>query len=136
MKKLKNYILNKLVDYKIKQLTKVRFVAANSYTTYWNETGEKTFGRFDMFEALHCAMFKVYGPDWNLKTRINGFKFTEDKNGLYLTVWTHKPGQLIGKMGEKINELEKVLSLIYLKDTHINIEETPELYGVESHEDY
>jgi ribosomal protein S3 len=89
-----------------------------------------------MFETINYAMYKVYGRDWGFYNRISGFKFTEDENGLYLNVSTYRPGRLIGKMGSKIEELEKVLSLVFLKDTHIKIEETPELYGLKINENY
>lgn len=136
MNKIKDYLFNKFVDYKLKQLSKVRFIARNDYTSFWNETGEKTYGRINMFETINYAMYKVYGRDWGFYNRISGFKFTEDENGLYLNVSTYRPGRLIGKMGSKIEELEKVLSLVFLKDTHIKIEETPELYGLKIHENY
>lgn len=136
MKKIKDYLFNKFVDYKLKQLSKVCFIARNDYTSYWNEDGEKTYGRLDMFGTLNYAMFKIYGRNWNFYTRINGLDFTEDENGLYLTIKTHRPGMVIGKMGNRIGELEKVLSLVFLKDTHVNLEETPELYGLEIHENY
>lgn len=136
MKKIKDYLFNKFVDYKLKQLSKVSFIARNDNFSCWNETGEKTYGRFNMFEAINYAMYKVYGRDWEFYNRISGFKFTEDENGLYLNVSTYRPGRLIGKMGSKIEELEKVISLVFLKDTHINIEETPELYGLKVNENY
>lgn len=136
MKKIKEYFFNKFVDYKLKKLSEVRFIARNNYTLHWNEAGKKSYGRCDMFEAINYAMLKVYGVDWNLYTRINGLVFTEDENGLYLTIKTHRPGRVIGEMGNKIKELEKVLSLVFLKDTHVNLEETAELYGLTVHEDY
>ena len=136
MEKIKDYLFNKFVDYKLKKLSEVRFIARNDYTSYWNETGEKTYGRLNMFEAVHYAMIKVYGGDWNFYTRINGLVFTEDENGLYLTIKTYRPGMVIGKMGSKIEELEKVLSLVFLKDTHVKLEETAELYGLTVHENY
>jgi len=136
MTKIKDFLFNKYVDYKLKKLSETRFIARNTYTTTWKETGSKTYGRIDMFETLHYAMYKVYGRDWNIKLRINGFQFTEDENGLYLRVFTFRPGQLIGKMGSRIDELAKVLSLAFLKDTEIRIEETTELYGLMSEENY
>jgi len=136
MTKIKDFLFNKYVDYKLKKLSETRFIARNTYTTTWKETGDKTYGRIDMFETLQYAMYKVYGRDWNIKLRINGFQFTEDENGLYLHVFTFRPGQLIGKMGSRINELAKVLSLVFLKDTEIRIEETTELYGLMSEENY
>jgi len=69
-------------------------------------------------------------------TRVNGLVFTEDENGLYLTIKTYRPDMVIGKMGSRIEQLEKVLSSVFLKDTHINLEETPELYGLTINENY
>lgn len=136
MNKIKNYLFNKFVDYKLKKLSEVSFIARNDYTSYWNETGEKTYGRLRMFETVNYAMMKVYGHNWNFYTRVNGLVFTEDENGLYLTIKTYRPGMVIGKMGSRIEQLEKVLSSVFLKDTHINLEETPELYGLTINENY
>lgn len=136
MNKFKTYLINKYADHKLKQLSKTWFIARNTYTTRWEETGDKTYGRVKMFEAVNYAMIKVYGPNWNLYLRVNGLYFTEDKNGLYLHVMTCRPGQVIGNMGTKIDNLQEILSNVFLKDVEIRIEETTELYGMESHEDY
>ena len=136
MNKLKNYLIRKHAEYKLKQLSKVSFIATNGYVTSWNETGEKTFGRFKMLETVYYAMIKVYGPNWNTMLMVNGFHFTENEDKIYLKVMTSKPGRLIGKMGTQIDELAKTLSLVFLKDVEIRIEETTVLYGLEYHEDY
>lgn len=136
MNKLKSYFINKFVDYKLKQLAKTKFTASNTYTTHWKETGDKTCGRINMFETVNYAMIKVYGFNWNFLLRINGLNFTDDENGICLHVMTHRPSKLIGKCGEKINELEKILSLVFIKDTRIDIEETEELDGFVTYENY
>ena len=136
MNKFKTYLINKYADHKLKQLSKTWFIARNTCTTRWEETGDKTYGRVKMFEAVNYAMIKVYGPNWNLYLRVNGLYFTEDENGLYLHVMTCRPGQVIGKMGTKIDNLKEILSDVFLKDVEIRIEETTELYGMERHEDY
>ena len=53
MNKIKNYLFNKFVDYKLKKLSEVSFIARNDYTSYWNETGEKAYGRLRMFETVN-----------------------------------------------------------------------------------
>jgi hypothetical protein len=136
MKKIRTYIFNKYVDYKLAQLTKVRFVAMNDYCGNFYEPGEKTFGRFQMFEAIQFVMYKVYGEKWELTLRINGIQITEDANKVYVKLMTHKPGQVIGKMGSKISELANTLSSVFLKDTEIKLEETEELYGLKYEENY
>lgn len=136
MNKLKNYLIRKHAEYKLKQLSKVSFIATNGYVTRWNETGEKTFGRFKMLDTVYYAMIKVYGPDWNRMLMINGFHFTENEDRIYLKVMTSRPGQLIGKMGCNVDELAKTLSLVFLKDVEIRIEETTGLYGISFREDY
>lgn len=136
MKKLKTYFVTKYAEYRLKQLSKIWFIARNSYTTSWKETGEKTYGRVNMFEAVTCAMVKVYGPEWNLYLRVNGLTFTEDENCLYLNIMTCRPGQVIGKMGNRIDELQKVLSLVFCKDVNVKLKETEELYGFSRTENY
>ena len=136
MKRIKNYLFNKYVDYKLKQLQKVRFVAMNNYFGHYNETGEKTYGRCNMLESVRFSMYKTYGKDWEFNLRINGIKVTEDANKVYVNVMTHRPGKLIGKMGTNINSLANTLSTVFLKDTEIKIEETEELYGLVCKEEY
>lgn len=66
--------------------------------------------------------------DWKEEAKITHLMLYGIRNGV-LTIYTDRPGPLIGKMGERIDRYKaRLLALPYRRVTEVRIEETDGIF--------
>jgi ribosomal protein S3 len=107
----------------LKRLSKVAFVLKSDDYVKYIAPGPKTNGYLNPWETIRHAINVVYNDSKFFERYIQGIRIEENEHEINVKVFTSRPGMLIGKQGFQIEDFEKILTDVFLKNTSINLEE-------------
>lgn len=126
-KKFKSYILKKYLAYlSAKEVN----LESNEFCKYM-EPGVKALTRF---EPLNVVVYLIdcVTDKYNNKPVISGIYIREGQEEITVNVWTPYPGLLIGKGCEIHEMIEELLTKMFRKKTVLELNESEQLYGLNS----
>ena len=107
----------------LKRLSRVALVLTSDNYVKYIAPGPKTNGYLNPWETIRHAINVVYNDNKFLERYIQGIRIEENEYEINVKIFTAQPGMLIGKQGSQIEDFEKILTSVFLKNTSINLEE-------------